>query len=104
MSENDSDSDDVGALGAVQEANQDVALKAFAVRLVTDNPLKLFERKCKGGTKGGEEPAVVIEYLQQLFDLPFCFSKYSKKFLSCSCLKEHNENCPFDVVADRLSK
>jgi hypothetical protein len=104
MSDNDSDSDDVGALGAAQEANQDAALKASALRLVTGNPLKLFERKCKGGTKGGEEPVAVVEYLQQLFDLPYCFSKYSKKKLSCSCLKEHKENCPFDAVADRLSK
>ncbi len=103
MSDNDSDSDDVGALGAVQEANQDAALKASALRLVTGNPLKLFEQKCKGGTKGGKEPVAVVEYLQQLFDLHIAFRSI-RIFLSCSCLKEHQENCLFNAVADRLSK
>lgn len=104
MSDNDSDSDDFGAINAVQELNQDAIAKAAALTLVNGNPLKLFERKCKGNIKGGEEPAAVVEYLQKLFDLPYCFSKYSKKFLSCCCLKEIQENCPFNLVADRLSE
>jgi hypothetical protein len=61
-STSNNDSDDVGALGVVQEVNQDAVLKASTLAF-TGNPLKLFEQKYNGGTKGGEEAASVVEYL-----------------------------------------
>lgn len=85
--------------------NEDRARVNAAFKLVTENPLKLFHCNCKGKTKHSDADChVLVDYLQALFELPNCFSKYSKRFEKCSCLHDIKEDVLLNVVADRLSK
>jgi len=99
-----SDYDDASSIDELTAANGERGGIIMAVQLVKNNPLKLFERQCKGRLKGEARPIVVVEYLRRLFSLPFCFAYYNKKFVPCSCLNELQENISYDVIADRLSK
>ena len=84
--------------------NGDGESVAAAILLVSQNPLKLFELHCNGKAKGKAECGVLIEYLQSIFALPSCFSKYNRHFTACSCLRNLQENVIFDSIADRLSE
>ena len=102
-----SDYDDASSIDELTAANGERGGIIMAVQLVKNNPLKLFECQCKGRLKGGgggAQPTVVVEYLERLFSLPFCFAYYNKKFVPCSCLNELRENISYDVLADCLSK
>ncbi len=85
-------------------ANGDREAVAAAHMLVSQNPMKLFELRCNGKVKETVERGVLVEYIQRLFALPSCYSKYSKRFTACSCLRDLQENAIFDIIADRLSE
>jgi hypothetical protein len=79
-----------------------------ALLLIKSQPLKKAMRKVRTKNRTPEEmdgyKMEMEAYLHNLFDLPFCFSRYRTRFTSCCCLHMQRENCLFPAVAARLGK
>jgi hypothetical protein len=76
--------------------------------LIKSQPLKKTMRKVRTKNRTPEEmdsyKMEMEAYLHDLFDLPFCFSRYWTRFTSCCCLHMQRENCLFPAVMARLGK
>ncbi len=88
--------------------NVNPELVAFADRTIKSHPLKAAFRKVKTRVRGGEEITAftdeVEDYLQNLFLWPYCFARYQRRFVDCSCLRLHQQGDSYLALAARLGE
>jgi hypothetical protein len=89
-------------------ANVDPESIAVAHRLIKSQPLKKALRKVKTKHRTPEQirafNAEIEEYLTTLFNLPYCFSRYQCRFVSCRCVQVAQQGYSFSFLAARLGK
>lgn len=89
-------------------ANIDPESIAVAHRLIKSQPLKKVLRKVKTKACTQEEINAfneeIEEYLTMLFNLPYCFARYQRRFVSCRCVNLAQQGCSFAFLAVRLGE